>query len=557
MVNRAQLARSVFHAQRRFFAKEVKHSVECRQGLLSGVNRLVDAVSVTLGPKGRNVVIAQPYGAPKITKDGVTVAKAIEFSDKLENLGAQLVRQVSSNTNDKAGDGTTTAAVLARAIFQRGCRAVDAGLNPMDLLRGINMAVECVVKYLDSIKKEVTTSDEILNVATISANGDRVVGQLITDAMEKVGKEGTITVVEGKTLQHELEVVEGMKWDKGYISPHFVTSVKDMKVEFDNPYIFLSNEKISNVKQILPVLEHVLQQQAPLLIVSEDVDGEALAVLIVNKLRLGLKVCAVKPPGFGEHRKATMEDLAAVTGAVLAGENNFTVDGDLVSTLGRAKSATVTREHTILVEGLGQKKDVEERCDGIRAMLKVCDSTYESDKLKERLARLTGGVAIIRVGGASEVEVGETRDRVDDALCATKAAVEGGIVPGGGSALLHGSKRLADLQTKNYDQKVGVDIVREAVQAPVKQIAQNAGFEGSVVAERLLQSDDVTHGFNAQMGEYCDLVASGIIDPTKVVRTALTDAASVASLMTTSEVAIFDARKDKEANDEGMQQPMY
>lgn len=551
------MTRSVFHMHRRFFAKEIKHAVDCRQGLLAGVNRLVDAVCVTLGPKGRNVVISQPYGAPKITKDGVTVAKAIEFADKLENLGAQLVRQVSSNTNDKAGDGTTTAAVLARAIFQRGCRSVDAGLNPMDLLRGINMAVECVVKYLDSIKKEVTTSAEILNVATISANGDNTIGRLITNAMDKVGKEGTITVVEGKTLQHELEVVEGMKWDKGYISPNFVTNVKDMKVEFENPYVFLCNEKISNVKQILPVLEHVLQQQAPLLIVSEDVDGEALAVLIVNKIRLGLKVCAVKPPGFGEHRKATMEDLAAMTGAVLSGDNTFGSEGDMVSMLGRAKSATITREHTILMEGLGNKKAVEDRCDGIRAMLRTCDSSYESDKLKERLARLTGGVAIIRVGGASEVEVGEIRDRVDDALCATKAAVEGGIVPGGGSALLHASKTLDSLKTKNYDQKVGVDIIREAIKAPVKQIANNAGFEGSVVAERLLQNENASMGFNAQLGEYCDLVEAGIIDPTKVVKTALTDAASVASLMTTSEVAIYDAPKEKTAGDEGMQQPMY
>ncbi|KAK1939593.1 putative heat shock protein 60 [Babesia divergens] len=552
-----QLTRSIFHVQRRFFAKEIKHSVDCRQGLLGGVNRLVDAVCVTLGPKGRNVVIAQPYGAPKITKDGVTVAKSIEFSDKLENLGAQLVRQVSSNTNDKAGDGTTTAAVLARAIFQRGCRSVDAGLNPMDLLRGINMAVECIVNYLDSIKKEVTTSSEILNVATISANGDSGIGKLITDAMEKVGKDGTITVVEGKTLHHELEVVEGLRWDKGYISPNFVTNVKDMKVEFENPFIFLCTEKISSVKQILPVLEHVLQQQAPLLIVSDDVDGEALAVLIVNKLRLGLKVCAVKPPGFGEHRKATMEDLATMTGATLAGENNFSTEGDMVSMLGRAKSATVTREHTILMEGFGDKKSVEDRCDGIRAMLKSCDSSYESDKLKERLARLTGGVAIIRVGGASEVEVGEIRDRVDDALCATKAAVEGGIVPGGGSALLHASKKLTDIVTKNYDQKVGVDIIREAVQAPIKQIAKNAGFEGSVVADHLLQRENVNMGFNAQLGEYCDLVAAGIIDPTKVVKTALTDAASVASLMTTSEVAIFDSPKEKPSNDDAMQQPMY
>lgn len=553
----SQLARGVLQVQKRFFSKEIKHSVECRQGLLGGVNRLVDAVCVTLGPKGRNVVIAQPYGAPKITKDGVTVAKAIEFSDKLENLGAQLVRQVSSNTNDKAGDGTTTAAVLARAIFQRGCKSVDAGLNPMDLLRGINMAVECVVNYLDSIKKEVTTSEEILNVATISANGDSTIGRLITDAMEKVGKEGTITVAEGKTLQHELEVVEGMRWDKGYISPNFVTNVKDMKVEFENPYIFLCNEKISSVKQILPVLEHVVQNQAPLLIVSEDVDGEALAVLIVNKLRLGLKVCAVKPPGFGEHRKATMEDLAAMTGATLAGDNNFGLEGDMVSMLGRAKSATITRENTILMEGLGEKKALEDRCDGIRAMLKNCESTYDSDKLRERLARLTGGVAIIRVGGASEVEVGEIRDRVDDALCATKAAVEGGIVPGGGSALLQASKKLDEIVTKNYDQQVGVDIIRQAVKAPAKQIAENAGFEGSVVAERLMQYDDACMGFNAQLGEYCNLVAAGIIDPTKVVKTALTDAASVASLMTTSEVAIYDAPKEKQNNEESMNQGMY
>ncbi|KAK2194948.1 bifunctional TCP-1-like chaperonin intermediate domain superfamily/Chaperonin Cpn60-GroEL/GroEL-like equatorial domain superfamily/GroEL-like apical domain superfamily/Chaperonin Cpn60-GroEL-TCP-1 family [Babesia duncani] len=535
--------------QRRFISKEIRHSTECRQGLLNGCNRLVDAVSVTLGPKGRNVVIASPYGPPKITKDGVTVAKSIELEDKLENMGAQLIKQVSSNTNDKAGDGTTTAAVLARAIFQRGCKSVDSGMNPIDLLRGINLAVGKVVEYLDSIKKEVTTSEEILNVATISANGDEVVGKLITSAMNKVGKEGTITVVEGKTLAHDLEVVEGMKWDKGYTSPHFVTNVKDMKVELERPYIFLCNEKISNIKTLLPILEHVLQQQAPLLIVSEDLDGEALAVLIVNKLRLGLKVCAVKAPGFGDHRKATMMDIAEMTGATaLGGDNTFSgeaPDGNVVSYLGRAESVTVTKDHTIIVEGLGDKKKIEERCEGIRAMIRNCDSDYEKDKLKERLARLTGGVAIIRVGGASEVEVNEVKDRVEDALCATKAAVEGGIVPGGGTALLYASKTLDSIKTQNYDQKVGVDIIREAIQAPIKQIVNNAGLEGSVVAHVLLKGGNNLRGFNAQTGEYCNMLEHGILDPTKVVKTAITDAASVASLMTTTQVAIFDAATPK------------
>ncbi|AFZ79953.1 heat shock protein 60, putative [Theileria equi strain WA] len=559
LVNRATRSMKASFSQHRYVSKDIKHGTDCRQGLLAGCNQLVDAVSVTLGPKGRNVIIASPFGPPKITKDGVTVAKSIELSDKLANMGAQLIKQVSSNTNDKAGDGTTTAAVLARAIFQRGCKLVDSGMNPMDLLRGINLAVDKVTSFLDTLKKEVTTDEEILNVATISANGDKVVGKLITDAMGKVGKEGTITVVEGKTLNHELELVEGIKWDKGYISPHFVTNVKDMKVELDRPYVLLCNEKVSNVKTILPILEHVLQQQAPLLLVAEDVDGEALAVLIVNKLRLGIKVCAVKAPGFGEHRKATLLDIAEMTGATAVGDDSSfsgQSDNNYVSFLGRAKSATITKDHTIIVEGMGDKARIEERCEGIRALIKNCDSEYEKDKLKERLARLTGGVAIIRVGGASEVEVNEIKDRVEDALCATKAAVEGGIVPGGGSALLYASKVLEGLKTENYDQKVGVDIVKEAIQAPVKQIATNAGYEGAVIAENLLKAGDHLQGFNAQTGKYCNMFDEGILDPTKVVKTALTDAASVASLMTTSEVAIFDAKTDK-PEEPAPNQPLY
>ncbi|BAM42471.1 chaperonin HSP60 [Theileria orientalis strain Shintoku] len=541
--------------QYRYISKEIRHGTECRQGLLSGCNQLVDAVSVTLGPKGRNVIISSSFGPPKITKDGVTVAKSIELPGKLENMGAQLIKQVSSNTNDKAGDGTTTAAVLARAIFKRGCKLVDSGLNPMDLLRGINVAIEKVTGFLDGLKKEVTTDEEILNVATISANGDQVVGKLITDAMNKVGKDGTITVAEGKTLNHELEVVEGIKWDRGYISPHFVTNVKDMKVEFDRPYVLLCNEKVSNVKTVLPILEHVLQQQAPLLIVSEDVDGDALAMLIVNKLRLGIKVCAVKAPGFGEHRKATLLDIAEMTGATALGDNeNFKQqEDDMVSYLGRAKSVTVTKDHTIIVEGMGDKARVEERCEGLRSLIKVTESEYERDKLKERLARLTGGVAIIKVGGASEVEVNEVKDRVEDALCATKAAVEGGIVPGGGTALFYASKVLDELKTKNYDQKMGVDIVRQAIQEPMKQIATNAGYEGSVIADTLMKENDHSKGFNAQTGKFCNMFKEGILDPTKVVKTALTDAASVASLMTTSEVAIFENKAEKNEEQQGNQ----
>ncbi|XP_952758.1 chaperonin (HSP60), putative [Theileria annulata] len=546
--------------QRRFVSKELRHGTECRQGLLAGCNQLVDAVSVTLGPKGRNVIISSSFGPPKITKDGVTVAKSVELPDKLANMGAQLIKQVSSNTNDKAGDGTTTAAVLARAIFKRGCKLVDSGLNPMDLLRanchilssinmiiGINVAIDKVTVFLDGLKREVTTDEDIMNVATISANGDKVVGKLITDAMNKVGKDGTITVVEGKTLNHELEVVEGIKWDKGYISPHFVTNVKDMKVEFDRPYILLCNEKVSNIKTILPILEHVLQQQAPLLIVSEDVDGDALAMLIVNKLRLGIKVCAVKAPGFGEHRKSTLLDIAEITGATALGDDNnyMSSEEDFVSYLGRAKSVTVTKDHTIIVEGLGDKERIEQRCEGIRTLINTTDSEYEKDKLKERLARLTGGVAIIKVGGASEVEVNEVKDRVEDALCATKAAVEGGIVPGGGTALFYATKVLDELKTENYDQKMGVDIVRESIKEPLKQIVSNAGFEGSVIADTLLKNNDHSYGFNAQTGQFCNMLTEGILDPTKVVKTALTDAASVASLMTTSEVAIFDSKQEK------------
>lgn len=540
-------------------SKDIRHSTECRQGLLAGCNRLVDSVCVTLGPKGRNVVIASPYGPPKITKDGVTVAKAIELPDRLENMGAQLIKQVSSNTNDKAGDGTTTAAVLARAIFQRGCKAVDSGLNPMDLLRGINLAVEKVVDFLESIKREVTTSEEIMNVATISANGDTAVGKLITEAMNKVGRDGTITVVEGKTLNHELEVVEGIKWDNGYISPHFVTNHKDMKVELERPYVLLCSEKVSNVRTILPILEHVVQQQAPLLIVAENVDGEALAVLIVNKLRLGIKVCAVKAPGFGDNRRETLMDIAEMTGATTLGEESSfpgETQEDVVSLLGRVNSATITKDHTILVEGLGDKARIEERCDSIRSLIESCNSEYEKEKLKERLARLTGGVAMIRVGGASEVEVNEIKDRIDDALCATKAAVEGGIIPGGGSALLYASKTLEKIETLNYDQKVGVEIIKEAIQAPLKQIANNAGFEGAVIAANLLKSSDVAKGFNAQKGKYCNLFEAGILDPTKVMKTALTNAASVASLMTTSEVAIFDIPAEKN-EDATPNQPMY
>lgn len=535
-------------------SKDVRFGQEARAQMLQGCNKLADAVGATLGPKGRNVVIEQSYGCPKITKDGVTVAKAIEFGNKMMNLGAQLVRQVASATNDAAGDGTTTATVLARAIYREGCAAVAAGMNPMDLLRGIRLAVDAVLAHLDNHKKLLTTSEDIFNVATISANGDKIVGQLIADAMDKVGREGTITVTEGKLLTHELELVEGVKIDRGYISPYFITNSKEQKVELDKPYILLSDKKISSVKSLLPLLEHVLQNQASLLIIAEDVDSEALATMVVNKLRLGLKICAVKAPGFGDHRKAQMNDIAVITGAqVITEETGMKLeDANITEVIGRAKSVSISKDSSIIMEGGGDKKDIDERAEQLRIAIQNSTSEYDKEKLQERLAKLTGGVAVIKVGGSSEVAVNECKDRVQDALCATKAAVEEGIVPGGGTALLFASLELDKIKTENYDQEVGVKIIKNACKVPCKTIAENAGHEGAVVVGNILREGNPNKGFNAQTGEYVDMIAAGIIDPTKVVKTALSDAASVASLMSTTEVAIFDVKDNEKGENENM-----
>lgn len=541
--------------QVRNVSKDIRFGSDARVQMLAGCNRLADAVGVTLGPKGRNVVIAQPFGTPKITKDGVTVAKAIELANKTENLGAQLLKQVAATTNDIAGDGTTTATILGRAIFKEGCKAIDAGMNPMDVLRGIHLAVDSVLSALASSRKEISTSEEIVSVATISANGDAQVGALIGEAMAKVGREGTITVAEGKALQHTLEVVEGLRFDRGYLSPYFITNAKEQKVELDAPYVLLVDKRLSQIQQLLPALEFVLQNQAALIIIAEDVESEALATLVVNKLRLGLRVCAVKAPGFGDGRKAQLYDLATLTGGkVLSDDTPSVADEkiDVVGMLGRAKSVVVTKDSTLMMEGKGDKGEISERCEQLRSLIQQTSSDYEKEKLQERLARLTGGVAVIKVGGASEVAVGEAKDRIQDALCATRAAVEEGIVPGGGVALLYASQSLKDLKVENAEQKVGVEIVQKACQVPCKLIADNAGHEGAVVVGNLLRHKDPSLGFNAQTGEYVNMVQAGIIDPTKVVKTALSDAASVASLMATTEAAIVDAPEPRGANADAM-----
>ncbi|CDJ50806.1 heat shock protein 60, putative [Eimeria brunetti] len=530
--------------QARNISKDIRFGSEARMQMLAGCNRLADAVGVTLGPKGRNVVIAQPFGSPKITKDGVTVAKAIELSNKTENLGAQLLKQVAATTNDIAGDGTTTATILGRAIFKEGCKAIDAGMNPMDVLRGIHLAVEHVLNALSASRKEISTTEEIVSVATISANGDAQVGALIGEAMKKVGREGTITVSEGKALQHALEVVEGLRFDRGYLSPYFITNAKEQKVELDAPYVLLVDKRLSQIQQLLPALEFVLQNQASLLIIAEDVESEALATLVVNKLRLGLRVCAVKAPGFGDGRKAQLYDLATLTGGKVLSDDTPSVGdekADVVSMLGRTKSVVVTKDSTLMMEGNGSKTDIAERCEQLRNLMKQTTSEYEKEKLQERLARLTGGVAVIKVGGASEVAVGEAKDRIQDALCATRAAVEEGIVPGGGVALLYASQGLKDLKVENAEQRMGVEIVEKACQVPCKLIADNAGHEGAVVVGNLLRLKDQAMGFNAQTGSYVNMIEAGIIDPTKVVKTALSDASSVASLMATTEASIVDA----------------
>jgi chaperonin GroEL len=535
-------------SSRRLFAsgKEIEHSLGARQRMLAGANKLADAVAVTMGPKGRNVVIEQSYGPPKVTKDGVTVAKAVELQDRIQNLGANLIKQVASKTNDTAGDGTTCATVLARAIYSEGCRSVAAGMNPMDLKRGIDAAVKVVLEDLAKNAKPITTPQEIMQVATIASNGDKVIGNLIAQAFEKVGKDGTITVSEGKTLEHELEVVEGMKFDRGYISPYFVTNQKTLKTEFENPLVLIYEKKISTIQAILPILEHVVKVQRPLVIIAEDVDGEALATLVVNKLRGGLQVAAVKAPGFGDHRKACLQDIAVITGGeVISEEAGKKLDSvDAATSLGSARSISITKDDTIILDGAGASAEINARCETIRDMVEATTSEYEKDKLKERLAKMSGGVAVIKVGGSSEVEVSEIKDRLADALNATKAAVEEGIIPGGGTALIRSLAKLEKVKVDNFDQQVGVDIIKNAIKMPCKTIAGNAGHEGAVVVQNLLANPSYQFGFNAQTGEYINMVEAGIIDPTKVIRTALADASSVASLMTTTECVIAELPKE-------------
>ena len=534
-------------------AKDVRFSVDARTRMLRGIEILNDAVRVTLGPKGRNVVLDKSYGAPRITKDGVTVAKEIELADKFENMGAQMVREVASKTNDLAGDGTTTATVLAAAIVREGVKAVAAGLNPMDLKRGIDLAVAAVVADVKKRAKKVSGNAEIVQVGTISANGEREIGEMIAKAMAKVGNEGVITVEEAKGLETELDVVEGMQFDRGYISPYFVTNAEKMIAELENPYILLFEKRLSGLQAMLPLLEAVVQGGRPLLIVAEDVEGETLATLVVNKLRGGLKVAAVKAPGFGDRRKAMLEDMAILTGGQVISEDlGIKLENVTLEMLGTAKKITITKEETTLVDGAGKKKDIEARIGQIRAQIEETTSDYDREKLQERLAKLAGGVAVIRVGGATEIEVKDRKDRVDDAVHATRAAVEEGIVAGGGVALLYAIRRLAELNPVNGDQKVGIDIVRKALVWPARQIAENAGTDGAIVVGKLLDSKDTNYGFDAQTGEYCDLVKAGIIDPVKVVRTALQDAASVAGLLITTEAMIAERPKGDAAPDMGM-----
>lgn len=522
-------------------AKDIKFGTDARAKMLAGVEILAKTVKVTLGPKGRNVVLDKSYGAPKITKDGVSVAKEIELSDKFENMGAQLVKEVASKTAEKAGDGTTTATVLAEAIIREGCKSVAAGMNPMDLKRGVDMAVAAVVEDIKSRSKEIKTSEEITQVGTISANGDRTIGEYLARAMEKVGNEGVITVEDAKGLETELDVVEGMQFDRGYLSPYFVTNPEKMSVEYDSPYILLYDQKLTNLQPLIPVLEAVVQSGRALVIVAEDVEGEALATLVVNRLRGGLKVCAVKAPGFGDRRKAMLEDIAILTGGtVIAEELGMKIENVTLDMLGTAKRIEITKEDTTIIDGNGEKENIDARAAQIRKEIEETTSDYDREKLQERLAKIAGGVAVLRVGGASEVEVKEKKDRIDDALNATRAAVKEGVVPGGGIALLYSIPALEKLSPANQDQKVGIDIIRKAIQAPLRQIAENAGVDGAVVVGKLLESKDSNYGYNAQTGEYTDMVKAGIIDPTKVVRTALQDAASVAGLLITTEAMVTD-----------------
>ncbi|MEQ8248260.1 MAG: chaperonin GroEL [Alphaproteobacteria bacterium] len=529
-------------------AKQVRFGNDARERMLRGVDVLANAVKVTLGPKGRNVVIDKSFGAPRITKDGVTVAKEIELADKFENMGAQLVKDVAQRTNDEAGDGTTTATVLAQAIVREGAKAVAAGANPMDLKRGVDLAVKNAVADIKSAAKKIKGHDEIAQVGTISSNGEAEIGQILAEAMDKVGKEGVITVEEAKGFATELEVVEGMQFDRGYLSPYFVTNAEKMLVDLEDPYILINEKKLSNLQAMLPVLEAVAKSGRPLLIIAEDVEGEALATLVVNKLRGGLKVAAVKAPGFGDRRKAMLEDLAILTaGTVISEDLGIKLENVTLDMLGRAKKVSISKEETTVVDGAGKKGDIEGRCAQIRAQVEDTTSDYDKEKLQERLAKLSGGVAVIRVGGATEIEVKERKDRVDDALNATRAAVEEGVVAGGGSALLYASRGLDKIKVDNEDQKIGVDIVRKALQAPVKQIAENAGVNGGVVVGKLLEQNSRSFGFDAQKEVYGDLIKWGIIDPAKVVRTALEDAASVASLLITTEAGVTDKPEKKDS----------
>jgi len=529
-------------------AKEVKFASDARDRMLRGVDTLANAVKVTLGPKGRNVVIDKSFGAPRITKDGVTVAKEIELADKFENMGAQMLREVASKQNDKAGDGTTTATVLAQAIVREGSKAVAAGMNPMDVKRGIDLAVTSVVEDLKAHAKSVEANSEIAQVATISANGDEEVGKILAEAMEKVGNEGVITVEEAKSLATELETVEGMQFDRGYLSPYFITNAEKLKVELDDPYILIHEKKLSNLQAMLPLLESVVQSGRPLLIIAEDVEGDALATLVVNRLRGGLKVAAVKAPGFGDRRKAMLEDIAVLTGGnVVSEELGIKLESVTINMLGRAKKVVIDKDNTTIVDGVGAKSDIDGRVAQIRQQIETTTSDYDREKLQERLAKLAGGVAVIRVGGATEVEVKEKKDRVDDALHATRAAVEEGILPGGGIALLRSLKALEGLKAANDDQQSGIDIVRRALRAPARQIADNAGEDGAWIVGKLLESEDYSWGFNAATGEYQDLVKAGVIDPAKVVRTALQDAASVASLLITTEALVAELPNEEKA----------
>jgi chaperonin GroEL len=527
-------------------AKEIKFDSDARAKLLRGVDILADAVKVTLGPKGRNVILDKSYGAPRITKDGVTVAKDIDLDDKFENMGAQMVREVASKTNDVAGDGTTTATILAQSIVREGTKAVAAGMNPMDLKRGIDLAVAAVVAEIEKRSKKVSTSEEIKQVGTISANGETEVGEMIAEAMSKVGNEGVITVEEAKSLDSDLEVVEGMQFDRGYTSPYFVTNAEKMICEMENPYILIHESKLSSLQPLLPLLEAVVQSSRPLLIIAEDIEGEALATLVVNKLRGGLKVAAVKAPGFGDRRKAMLEDIAILTsGQVISEDLGIKLESVTLDMMGTAKRIVVTKEDTVIVEGAGKKKDIEGRCNQIRALAEETTSDYDKEKLQERLAKLAGGVAVLNIGGVTEVEVKERKDRVEDALNSTRAAVESGILPGGGVALLYATKVLNKIEGENDDQRVGVGIVRRALEEPTRQIAENAGADGAVVAGKLLEGKDKNRGYDAQKGVYTDLVKAGIVDPTKVVRAELVDAASIAGLLITTEAMIAEKPDDK------------